>query len=148
MEALRWIIEHWLDFLQSVGIIAGLLFTVHTIRTDAKSRRIANLIAFTQQNRDIWKQMYERPELARVFESEVDLDRAPVTNEERLFAKLLILHLDSVHRAMKEDMFVSLSGLQKDIRMSFARPVLRAVWEEIKEFQDNDFVAFVELNLR
>ena len=127
MEALRWIIEHWLDFLQSVGIIAGLLFTVHTIRTDAKGRRIANLIAFTQQNRDIWERMYERPELARVFESEVDLDRAPVTNE---------------------DMFVSLSGLQKDIRMSFARPVLRAVWDEIKEFQDDDFVAFVELHLR
>ncbi len=148
MEALHWVAEHWLDFLQSVGIICGLLFTVHTIRTDAKGRRIANLIVFSQQHRDIWKQMYAHPELARVFASEVDLDRAPVTNNERLFAQLLILHLDSVHRAIKEDMFVSLSGLQQDIRMSLAAPILRAVWEEMKEFQDNDFVAFVELNLR
>jgi len=148
MEALHWIGEHWLDFLQSVGIIAGLLFTVHTIRTDAKGRRITNLIAFTQQHRDIWKEMYDRPELARVLENEVDLLRTPVTNEERLFAKLLILHLDSVHRAMKEEMFVSLEGLQTDIRMSFTRPVLRAVWEELKQLQDKDFVAFVETSIQ
>jgi hypothetical protein len=141
-----WILEHWLDWLQSVGIIAGLLFTVHTIRTDARSRRIANHLIFTEQYRDIWKQLYIRPELARVFEPDVDLARAPVTNEERLFAQLLILHLDGIHRARKEKMFASLSGLQKDIRMSFERPVLRAVWEEMKEFQDPGFVAFVEMN--
>src|SRR5262245_18907512 len=108
MDALHWIGLHWLDVLQSIGITGGLLFTMHTIRTDAKSRRIANLIAFTQQHREIWKQMYERPELARVFETVIDLTLAPITNDERLFAKLLILHLHSVHRAMKEDMFVSL----------------------------------------
>jgi hypothetical protein len=144
MEALHWVALHWLDLLQSIGIVGGLLFTAHTIRADAKSRRIANLIAFTQQHREIWKQMYERPELARVLQDKVNLTRSPITTDERLFAKLLILHLDSVHRAMKEDMFVSLSGLQTDIRMSFARPILRAVWEELKELQDADFVAFVE----
>jgi hypothetical protein len=148
MEVWLWILEHWLDLLQSVGIIAGLLFTVHTIRTDARSRRIANHLIFSGQYRDIWKQTYVRPELARVFELDVDLVRAPVTNEERLFARLLILHLDGIHRAMKEKMFASLSGLQKDVRMSFERPVLRAVWEEVKEFQDPDFVAFVEMNRR
>src|SRR6185436_2536598 len=125
MEVLQWITLHWLDLLQSIGIVAGLLFTVHTIRTDARSRRIANVIAFAAQHREIWKQMYERPELARVLQDNVDLIRKPVTNNERLFAKLLILHLDSVHRVIKEDMFVNLSGLQKDIRMSFAMPILR-----------------------
>jgi hypothetical protein len=144
MEALHWLIEHWLDLLQSIGIVAGLFFTVHTIRTDAKGRKIAHLLAFTHQHRDIWKQMYERPELARLLKSDIDLARKPVTPDERLFATFLIIHLDSIHRAMKEDMFVSLSGLQKDIRMSFARPILANVWNEVKELHDDDFVAFVE----
>ncbi|MEW6159365.1 MAG: DUF6082 family protein [Verrucomicrobiota bacterium] len=144
MEVLTWISAHWLDLLQSVGIICGLLFTVYTIRADARARRISNMIAVAQQHRDIWKQMYERPELARVLDPAADLSTAPITAEERLFAKLLILHLDSVHRAMKEKMFVTLEGLQTDIRMSFAMPILRTVWHEMKSLHDDEFVEFIE----
>lgn len=144
MEVLRWIGEHWLDLVQSAGIIVGLFFTAYTIREDGKGRRVANLISLSQQHRDIWKQLFEQPYLARVLEKDADLASSPITTEERLFAKLLILHLDSVHRATKEDMFVNLQGLQTDIRMSFARPILWAVWNEIKEYQNDDFVAFVE----
>jgi hypothetical protein len=144
METLHWIFDHWVDVLQSIGIVAGLLFTVRTIRTDENGRRIANLIAFTQQYREIWRELYERPELARVLEDKVDLRKHPVTAQERLFVKLLILHLDSVHRAMKENMFVDLKGLQTDIQRSFSRPIFRAVWEEIKGLQNPDFIDFVE----
>jgi hypothetical protein len=144
MEVLPWIAQHWLDLLQSVGIVAGLCFTAHTIRTDARSRRIGNLIAFAQHKHDLWKQMYEHPELVRVFDPEADPSLTPVTHRERLFVEQLILHLGSVHRTMKEGMFVTLEGLQTDIRMSVARPVFRTVWEESKQFQDADFVEFVD----
>jgi hypothetical protein len=144
MEGLQWIGEHWFDLLQTVGIIGGLLFTAYTTRKDDRSRKIANLIAIKQQYREIWKELYDRPQLARVLEKWVDLEAQPTSLQEWLFVKLLILHLDAVHHAMKADMFVSLEGLQKDVKEFFSAPIPRAIWEKLKPFQDKDFVEFVE----
>jgi hypothetical protein len=141
--ALHWIGEHWFDLLQTVGIIGGLLFTAYTVRKDERARQIGNLIAIKQQNREIWKELYERPKLVRVLSKEVDLNREPISTEEWLFVKFLILHLDTVHRAMKAGMFVELEGLQKDIKDFFSSPIPRAIWEKLKWLQDDDFVKFV-----
>jgi len=146
MEGLQWIGEHWFDLLQTVGIVGGLLFTAYTIRKDDQSRKIANLIAIKQQYRDIWQEFYNRPQLGRVLKKGVDLTTQPISPEESLFVRLLILHLDSVHRAMKADMFVSLEGLQADIREFFSSPITKAVWEKMRPLQDLDFVCFVEAN--
>jgi hypothetical protein len=146
MEGLQWIGDHWFDLLQTVGIVGGLLFTAYTIRQDDRSRKIANLIAIKQQYREIWQELYDRPQLGRVLEKAVDLTAQPISIEERLFVKLLILHLDSVHRAMKADMFVSLEGLQMDVREFFSSPIPKAVWEKMRPLQDVDFVRFVEVS--
>jgi hypothetical protein len=39
--------QNWFTFLQSLGIIGGLLFTRFSLRTDARVRRIGNLITIT-----------------------------------------------------------------------------------------------------
>jgi hypothetical protein len=44
MEAFHWLIEHWFDLIQTVGIIGGLLFTAHAIRKDEMARTISNTI--------------------------------------------------------------------------------------------------------
>jgi hypothetical protein len=144
MKGLQWIGEHWFDLLQSVGIVGGLMFTAYTTRKDDRSRKIANLIAIKQQYREIWQELYERPQLGRVLEKKVNLKAQPASLQEWLFVKLLILHLDTVYHAMKADMFVSLEGLQRDIREFFGAPIPRAIWEKLKPFQDRDFVEFVE----
>jgi hypothetical protein len=144
MEGLQWVGEHWFDLLQTVGIVGGLLFTAYTTRKDDGSRKIANLIAIKQQYREIWKELYDRPQLARVLEKRVDLKAQPTSLQEWLFVKLLILHLDTVYHAMKADMFVSLEGLQKDIKEFFSSPIPWTIWEKLKPFQDEDFVEFVE----
>ena len=142
MEA--WLVEHWFDFAQTVGIIGGLLFTAHAIRRDEKSRAITNTIAVNEQYSQIWHEFYERPELARILKKDVDLNQQPVSNDEALFVKTLLLHLDVVRRTMKAGIFVKIQGLQKDVRDFIALPIPKAVWEKIKPFQDRDFVAFVE----
>lgn len=144
MGALSWIAEHWFDLLQTIGIIGGLVFTAYTTHKDEKARRIGNLIAIAGQNREIWKEVYDRPQLFRVRERDVDLRKQPISDEEGLFVKLLVLHLDTVYRAMKAGMFVKLEGLQKDIKEFFSWPIPRAVWEKIKPFQDEAFVRFVD----
>ena len=92
MQGLQWIGEHWFDLLQTVGIVGGLLFTARTTLKDDRSRKIANLIAIKQQYREIWKELYDRPQLGRLLEKGVNLNTHPISTEESLFVKLLILH--------------------------------------------------------
>jgi hypothetical protein len=142
---LSWIAEHWFDLLQTVGIVGGLLFTARTTLQDERSRKIANLIAIKQQYREIWRELYDRPHLGRVLEEHVDLNATPLSAEESLFVKLLMLHLDTVHRATKAGMFVGIQGLQQDVREFLALPIPKAVWEKIKPFQETAFVKFIEV---
>jgi hypothetical protein len=144
MEVLHWLAEHWLDLAQTVGIIGGLVFTAHALRRDEKARAITNTITVNEQYSHIWHEFYECPELARILKKDVDLNRQPVSNDEALFVKTLLLHLDVVRRTMEAGIFVKIQGLQKDIRDFFTLPIPKSVWEKIKPFQDRDFVIFVE----
>lgn len=144
MGIFSWATGHWLDLLQSIGIVGGLLFTAITLQIDRRIRRVANLLTITQQHREIWKQVLEQPELQRVLARDVDLEASPVTRSEELFVLLLVLHLRSAREASKQGMFVAPEGLRKDIERFFSRPIPKTVWARIKPLQDIDFVEFVE----
>ena len=146
MGLIQWLEQNWFSSIQITGILGGLLFTAVNFRTDAQARRVSNLIAITQHQREIWTHLYTRPELARVLAKAVNLKSAPVTDAEELFVNFLILHLNTAYHAMRVGMFVKPEGLQRDIQMFFSLPIPKAVWETIKQFQDEDFVRFVETN--
>ncbi len=134
--SLHWIQEHGFDLVGVLGIMASLGFTAFSFRKDESSRRIGNLLALTSAHRDIWSQLFTRPELARILETDVDLVRKPVTNEESLFVTFLVLHLNSTWQAMEAGVFRT--------RQAVARPIPKSVWEKSKAFQDPKFVRFVE----
>lgn len=144
MEALHWIGEHWLDFVQSVGIIAGLWFTAYTVLKEEKARKVSNMLTVAQHHREIWGAFYQRPELARVQKSKVNLEKSPITDAERMFVNLVIVHVDVVWRATKEGVFLTIEGLNKDIGEFFSLPIPMAVWEQFKSFHDAAFVSFVD----
>lgn len=144
MEAWQWIGRFWFELIQSAGIVGSLLFSAYTTRKDERARRVANLMTVNDEYRHIWRELYDRPRLSRVLKRDVDLSREPISDEEWLFVKMLILHLDTVRRAMKARMFVKIEGLRQDVRELFALPIPKAVWDKIKPFQDRDFVAFIE----
>ncbi len=141
---LHWIKEHGFDLVGVVGIMASLGFTTISFRKDESSRRIGNLLALTSAHRDIWSQLFTRPELARILETDVDLVRKPVTNEESIFVTFLVLHLNVTWQAMEEGVFRTRQAVVRDIRWFFARPIPKSVWEKSKAFQDPKFVRFVE----
>src|ERR1041384_7848666 len=93
MEISSWLINHWLDLLQSVGIGGGLFFTAYSTRRDEGARKIGNMLAIADQHRQIWKEFFSRPQLSRVIETTPDLEKDPISQEEQLFVTLLILHL-------------------------------------------------------
>ena len=144
MELLRRIGEHWLDLVQTIGIVATILFSVQTSRRDKQERKLSNLIALKDQMRAIWKEASERKALSRINKPEVDLQAQPVSEDESIFVRDLILHLDTVHRSIKAGMFVDVEGLPRDVRVFFLNPIPRAVWEHYKQFQNNEFISFVE----
>jgi len=144
MEVFAWAAHHWLDLLQSAGIIGGLFFTATSLRIDARARHVANLLTLTEHHRNIWTSLYQRPELARVLDERADVEQNPITGAEELFVLLLVLHLSSAQEAIKQGMFLAPDGLRKDIHGFFSRPIPKAVWERIKPLQDQDFVRFVE----
>ena len=120
------------------------LFAAYTFHKDEKATRISNLIAIKQEYSDVWQVMFDHPELSRVLEKDVNLDKQPVTTQEWLFVKMLVLHLDTVRRAKNIGMFVKLQGLKVDVQEFFALPIPKAVWKNVKKFHNDDFTAFVE----
>lgn len=148
MNLLSWIADHGFELLEAAGIIGGLAFTAAAFRQDTKARRVGNLLALTAGHRDIWRQVHERPELWRVLEEEVDLVAAPVTNPEALFVTFLLLHLNATHRAIRKGQFSTRQAIEKDVRWFLSRPVPNSVWLEARKLLEDDFVAFVDSNLR
>jgi hypothetical protein len=144
MEIWGWLAHNWFVCLQSVGIIGGLLFTGASLRIDAKARRISNLISITEHHRNLLAQVYSQPNLLRTLDETPNLHQKPVTEEERLFVILLIAHLNSAYHATKDGMLLKAGALSKDIRSFFSRPIPKAIWSDVKSFQDKDFVRFVE----
>ena len=91
---IHWILENGFTLLQSVAIIASLLFSAHALRADSRERKIDSLFALTAAHRDIWKILYEKPELRRIFEQSVPGTPPSVpTLEEEVFVRSLIFHL-------------------------------------------------------
>jgi len=103
------------------------------------------MIKMAEQHRNLWSQLISQPELSRVVNQTAELQREPITEKERWFVSLLILHLSTAYYAMKDRMFMKPEGVQKDIQWLFSFPITKAVWETLMPFQDKDFVNFVEV---
>lgn len=144
MGILRWLVENWFTLLNSIGIVGGLFFTAFSLHSETKTRRVANLLTLTQNHREIWKEFYRRPNLARVLEPNPNLTRQPVTRDEEIFVILVIQHLNSVYQTMHHQLAITPDGLRRDVWQFFDLPIPRAVWERIKVLQDDAFVRFVE----
>ena len=45
MGSLHWLAQNWFTLLNAIGVVGGLLFTGHSLRSETKTRRIANLLS-------------------------------------------------------------------------------------------------------
>lgn len=144
MESWAWLDQNWFTLLQSIGLVAGLLFTAFAMRSEDKTRRIGNALQVTQNHRDIWKEIFRRPDLGRILDENANLKKKPVRREEEIFVNLVILHLNSVFHTMKERLVLKPEGLQKDVSGFFSLPIPQCVWNKMKSLHDDDFIEFVE----
>ena len=145
MGVTQWFAQNWFDFLQSVGIVASLLFTASSLRSETMTRRVSNLLAITESHRSLWTEFYQRPELRRVLEEKANVRADQITRQEEIFVNLVVFHLNSTFYAHKLGLIFKLEGLRRDIAWFFSLPIPRMIWERSKVMQNDDFVAFVEM---
>jgi hypothetical protein len=138
----EWLSQNWFNLFGSAGI-AGLWLTAVMLRSETKARRNANLLAITVNHREIWLAYLNNSKLERVLDSTANLDKQPVTETERVFVNLVMLHAASVYHATSSQMTVKLDGLRRDIAHFLSLPIPCVVWDKIKFLQNDDFVAFV-----
>ena len=92
----------------------------------------------------MWSELLERPELRRIFRNRVDLKRHPVTEDERLFLTMVILHLSLALEAMRTQAIVPIEGLERDLTEIFSKPIPRAVWKEIRAVQNREVADLID----
>lgn len=141
---IRWLAEHGKDTLETGGLVTGLFYTAASFSADAKERRISNLMELEASHRDLWFQLIEKPELARILRADVDLSKSRVSVVEERFVHLLITHLAVTFAALKSGVLPGVNGLRKDVHEFFALPIPQQVWQWSRRFQHADFVKFVE----
>ena len=140
----EWLANNSFNLFSAVGVVGSLLFTAHSLRSETKTRRVANLLTITANHREVWKLFLADKDLARVRDASADTTKQPVTDAERVFVTSVILHMSSVFYAMSDQLVVKVEGLRRDIAQFLSLPIPREVWEKIKVLQNDDFVAFVE----
>ena len=139
-----WAIQHIFELFSAIGIIGGLWFSAFSRRSEAKTRRIANLISITANHREVWKVFLNDKQHARVLDPLADVGKQPITEAERAFTVMLILHINSMYFASKDELVIQLEGWRRDIAEFLALPIPGEVWNKIKVLQNEDFVAFVD----
>lgn len=139
---------NWFNFIQSTGIIITLLFTAYTVHKNTKTRKVTNLFIITQAHREIWSRMFNNPNLNRINDTSITLDNISVTEDERLFISMLLLHLNCTFQALKTKTIMPIEGLNKDIKNFLELPIPNQIWVENKKYLDKKFIKFVEENLQ
>jgi hypothetical protein len=145
-----WLEQNWLNFVQSAGIILGLLLTAFTIRRDTKARRATDLLTLAQHHREIWGELHRRPELQRILAECVDLIVAPITPAEEEFLNTVFVHYYTGWLLTKTGVFTMIPKRASvaDIRSFFSLPIPKSMWQQTKQNRDPKFVSFVEKCLR
>lgn len=139
-----WLAENLFNLSSAIGVIGGLLFTAHSLRSEARTRREANLLTITANHREVWTVFLTVPAVARVNDPSADISKQPVTIAELISVNMVIQHINSVYRAMDDQLIVNIEGLRRDVAQFLSLPIPRAVWEKVRVVQNDDFVVFVE----
>jgi hypothetical protein len=155
METGEWISQNWFNIVVAVCSLGGLWFSAFTIRQntqaqreETKAQKSSNLLAITANHREVWKEFFGKPELARVIEPSADVRKLPITAAEEFFVNMVISHTSSVYETLKDDLLVKQENLRRDVKSFFSLPVPKAVWTKTKLLQNQDFAAFIDSSLR
>lgn len=138
-----WLETNWFNLVQTVALLLGLIFTGLGFARDSRSRRLSNLLALKEEHRELWSTIHDKPELARVLEPELDLVGSPMTNQEEVFLRQMIVHFAVAWELARDGMPLDMAAFQHDAREVFSLPLPKLAWERAFKAQDPRFANFI-----
>ena len=139
-----WLQQDWFDLIQTLGIVCSIALTAIALHRETRARKLGHYLTLVAHHRELWTETHRRPDLARIFQEEVDLIAAPMTIAEQEFLNLAIEHFTTGWLVAKDTRFLNRKVLAADARTFFARPLPRAAWKQTKQARDPRFVRFIE----
>lgn len=105
---------------------------------------MANLLALDERHRALWSEVQRKPNLQRILAEEADLAEQPLSVEEQVCLRRIILQFETGWRLEKIMNRGELKALALDAADFFSLPLPRAIWERTKQYHNPKFVRFVE----
>lgn len=139
-----WLQNNWVNFVQTIGIVAGLLFTAVSFRRDTQARRISNLLTLKEEHRELWSIVHQNPSFSRILDPHADLVAAPMTNEEEVFLRQMIVHCAVGFELVRRGTPLELKAVSRDFAEIFSLPLPKDAFQRARHGQSPDFVEFVE----
>jgi hypothetical protein len=139
-----WFDVNWFNLIQTAGIMGSLLLTAAAAIREARAREIENLLTIGEHHRELWSGAYQRPELERIFQTNVEVIATPPKVAEEEFLNLVMVQYQITWCIAKTGGLVTLKELAADMRGFFSLPLPHAVWEKSKVHRNPQFVQFVE----
>ena len=143
-----WLDQNWFNLIQTLGIVASSLLATVTLRRETRARRLGDYLTVIQQHRELWSEAHRRPDLARLFQPEMDLIAAPVTVAEEEYLNLVIDHFHTGWLLVNDRIVLKAEVLAADARAFFSLPLPRRVWDATRRQRDPRFVRFIEASMQ
>ena len=129
------------QLVQTIAIMATILIMIFQLRSTTKSNRALASLQFTTSHREIWSHLFTDPTLERIQSNKVDLKRKPIRLTEEFFVIMILNHMSAVYYAYKQ----GLGRMHVNDFVAFFRlPIPKEVWAENKQYQNPEFVKFVD----
>lgn len=136
--------ENWLNLAQTISLLGGGLLAVAVFLRESRGRKLGHFLTLAQHHRELWSEAHRRPELSRIFRSEVDLIADPITVVEEEFLYLVIVHFQTGWLLANDSAFLDKRNMATDAHGFFSLPLPRAVWNSTRAARDPKFVRFME----
>ena len=137
------LLKNWFDLLQSSFIISGFVLSFIAARNNRCARKLAHLFHINQSHREIWSKIYTYPELLRIKEAHIDLEKHPITEFESRMIKEMIIHIYTIYEAIHNNL-IEKGEMEKDIYDFLRLPIPSVIWEEVKMYHKKQFVDYID----
>jgi len=134
--------QHLFDIIQTIFLVLGFGLAAKSYQDDDRSRQVGHLIQLGDSYQKIINTLIEKPQLNGIFSK--GKDPSKITTVERNYIQQVIMQMYLVYTATKLGQFDYFEGIENDIKKFLNFPLQAAVWEEIKQFHDKEFVEYIE----
>jgi hypothetical protein len=147
MLNVHWFVANWFILMQTLGVFGGLVFTGISLRQTMRAERVKFHFDLSENHANIWREIFDNPNLTRLLAPGVDLDLDPITRHEEVFVRLLIQHLGCSLEAWSEGLIEKPVGVETDINEFFSLPIPKLAWKSFRKFQSPRLVNLVESSM-